>query len=70
MFFTILFQSQVFDSNSSYKVNDNKYFNAKKKTRCIDLLTKVIVFYIRKIADYYCQNNKQDNKSLLFKLNQ
>ena len=68
----LLPQSQVLDSNSQYRIDNNNHFTVEKreKTRCMGLLTKAVGICIRKKISYYYQNNDHDGKSLLVGLNQ
>ncbi len=65
-------QSQVLESNSQYRADDNNHFTAKEneKARCIGLPTKAVAIYVGKKADHYYQNNYWSSKLLLFGLNQ
>ncbi len=70
--FVILSQSQVFNSNNQYRVNNNNHFTRKKieKVRNIGFSIKAVVIYTRKKECYYCQNNYWSNKLLSVRLDQ
>ena len=57
-------QSQVLDSNSQHRADDNNHFTAKgsEKTRRIDFLTKAVAICARKKAGHYYQNNDRGGK--------
>ena len=70
--FIILFQSQVLDSNSQDRTDNNNHLIAKKSetARRKGLLLKAIAICSRKKAGHYCQNNDRNIELLFVGLNQ